>query len=128
LRRGHVRALSLFALEAYFINQTLVEKWGEVKARARCSLYPPKFSVKGHKINYQTYYTTKSRPNLTTFPTSNHFKNNTRYKLSVFSIYSMRWLYYSCIMSKVRYGWSIQNLRRFLSKSNSPSVTLYLML
>jgi hypothetical protein len=93
---------------------------------------PTEFSTEGLRaygrnltiINHQI---PKSLPNLTTFPSSNYPKYNTRYKLSVFSICSIWWLYCSCIMSKVRYGWSIQNLRRFRSKFNSLSATLYLV-
>lgn len=64
-------------------------KGGE--ARARCSLYPQKFLSRacGRKINYQTYYTTKSLPDLTIFLMSNYFKSNIRYKISIFAIYSI---------------------------------------
>ena len=68
-------------------------------------LLPLKLSVDGQRA-------TKSLPDLTTFPTSNHFKNDTRYKLAVFSIYSKWWLHCSYIILKVRYRWSVQKFTK----------------
>ena len=90
----HVNPAKPSGLSPYLINQTLAENGGGGRHVRAAPYTPLKFSVEGLraygcKINYQIYYTTKSLPNLTTFPTSNYFKNNTRYKLSVFSIYSM---------------------------------------
>jgi len=48
--------------------------------RTHCSLLlsAKRLRAYGRKINHQTYYTTKSLPNLTAFSTSNYSKNATR--------------------------------------------------